>query len=147
MFNLASIYCHLTGRQHLRLSWCNKLMRAGFIPLVKLFFTSLLFLSSLTNMFAQQASCPDESRLSQQFDNGAVWELCWESCIRENLVLSDITYTPPGCQPLKIISSARLSQLHVAYDDSDVTYNDVTQYGLGGGFYYRLTKMELSSPS
>lgn len=105
---------------------------------VNLFFVGLLFLNSATIAIAQQASCESESRITQQFDNGAVWDFCWESRIRENLVLSDMTYTAPNGQPLKVISSARLSQLHVAYDDSDVTYNDVTQYGLGGGFLLSL---------
>lgn len=98
----------------------------------------LLYWCATGQVSAQQASCADESRISQQFDNGAVWEFCWESRIRENLILSDITYTPPDGQPLKVINNARLSQLHVAYDDSDVTYNDVTQYGLGGGFLLSL---------
>jgi primary-amine oxidase len=142
MFNLASTYCHLTGQQHHRLSGWNKLMQTLFMSLIKLIVISLLFLSGTAHVFAQQASCPDDSRISQQFDNGAVWELCWESRVRENLVLSDVTYTPPDGQPLKIISSARLSQLHVAYDDSDVTYNDVTQYGLGGGFLLSLDQKD-----
>lgn len=60
--------------------------------------------------------------------------MCWDSRIRENLVLSDVYYTPPDGEPGKVLSEARLSQLHVAYDDSDVTYNDITQFGLGGGY-------------
>lgn len=84
------------------------------------------------------AACEGESLISETFDNGARWELCWESRIRENLVLSDIIYTPPGGDPLPVLSSARLSQLHVAYDDNDVTYNDITQYGLGGGYLLEL---------
>lgn len=113
-------------------------MNTMFTPLLKLFFYSLLLVGTSANVFAQESSCADESRITQQFDNGATWELCWESRVRENLVLSDIIYTPPNGQPLNVISSARLSQLHVAYDDSDVTYNDVTQYGLGGGFLLSL---------
>lgn len=112
------------------------------IQVSKLFSLLLIFLCSLSNAFGQQATCQDDSRISQQFDNGAVWELCWESRVRENLVLRDVTYTPPDGQPLKIISSARLSQLHVAYDDSDITYNDVTQYGLGGGFLLPLEQAD-----
>lgn len=113
-------------------------MRILTIVLKKLILVSLLFVGGPLNVFAQETSCSDDSRISQQFDNGAIWEFCWESRTRENLVLSDIIYTPPGAQPLKVISTARLSQLHVAYDDSDVTYNDVTQYGLGAGFLLTL---------
>jgi primary-amine oxidase len=57
-------------------------------------------------------------------------------------VLSDVYYTPADGPPLRVLSSARLSQLHVAYDDSDVTYNDVTQYGLGGSYLVTLTQTD-----
>jgi len=91
---------------------------------------------------AQATSCASESRITESFSNGAVWDFCWESRVRENLVLSDVYYTAPGAEPLRILSSARLSQLHVAYDDSDVTYNDVTQYGLGGGYLLTLDERD-----
>lgn len=84
-------------------------------------------------------NCSGDALISESFANGARWEMCWESRIRENLVLSDVYYTPPNGTAKKILSSARLSQLHVAYDDSDVTYNDVTQYGLGGGYLVELS--------
>jgi len=119
-------------------------MRILLMPLLKIFIIVLLFGHGTSNAIAQQGAseCQEEFRISQQFDNGAKWELCWESRVRENLVLSDVSYTPPDGQPLKIISSARLSQLHVAYDDSDVTYNDVTQFGLGGGFLLTLDERD-----
>lgn len=91
---------------------------------------------------AAEPACDADSRITETFSNGATWDLCWESRIRENLVLSDVQYTPPGGEPLRVLSSARLSQLHVAYDDSDVTYNDVTQYGLGGGYLLTLTEAD-----
>jgi len=100
----------------------------------------VLFYSSAT--YAQETTCADESRVTESFSNGAVWDFCWESRVRENLVLSDVYYTAPGAEPLRILSSARLSQLHVAYDDSDVTYNDVTQYGLGGGYLLTLDERD-----
>lgn len=89
-----------------------------------------------------QPNCATESRITHAFENGAQWDLCWESRIRENLVLSDIRYTPPGGDAFKVLASARLSQLHVAYDDSDVTYNDVTQFGLGGSYLTTLTNAD-----
>jgi len=99
-----------------------------------------VLLSSLSKeAFAQATSqCSGEASINETFSNGARWEMCWESRIRENLVLSDVHYTPPNGIRKRILSSARLSQLHVAYDDSDVTYNDVTQYGLGGGYRVNL---------
>jgi len=53
-----------------------------------------------------------------------------------------VFYTPPDGEPTRILGSARLSQLHVAYDDSEVTYNDVTQYGLGGGYLIELEEQD-----
>lgn len=103
---------------------------------------TVLAINAPTPGFAQEPGCSVESRITEQFDNGAIWDLCWESRVRENLVLSDVYYTPPNGTALKVLGSARLSQLHVAYDDSDVTYNDVTQYGLGGGFLLTLTEQD-----
>lgn len=89
-----------------------------------------------------QASCEAQSRITHDFENGARWDLCWESRLRENLVLSDVHYTAPGQDAFKVLGSARLSQLHVAYDDNDVTYNDVTQFGLGGSRLLTLTQAD-----
>ncbi|WP_157735978.1 putative Ig domain-containing protein [Granulosicoccus antarcticus] len=100
---------------------------------------SLALFWPASSVIAAELNCEADSRITETFSNGASWELCWESRIRENLVLSDVHYTPAGGEPLRVLSSARLSQLHVAYDDSNVTYNDVTQYGLGGGYLLSLT--------
>lgn len=105
-------------------------------------FIAIVFLGYSSNTLAQEPNCSADSRITEQFDNGAVWDLCWESRVRENLVLSDVYYTPPNGTALRVLSSARLSQLHVAYDDSDVTYNDVTQYGLGGGYLLTLSEQD-----
>lgn len=84
--------------------------------------------------------CSGDALISETFANGAKWEMCWNSRIRENLVLTDVYYSPPKGSAVRVLGSARLSQLHVAYDDSNVTYNDVTQYGLGGGYLVELTE-------
>lgn len=106
----------------------------------------LLLLGGLTSeAYAQEITeprCSGNERITERFDNGAVWDFCWQSHVRENLVLNDVFYTPPGGLPQRILSSARLSQLHVAYDDNVVTYNDVTQFGLGGGFLVELTEAD-----
>jgi len=99
----------------------------------------LLVLALGLNVAQAQQQCDSGELITQTFDNGAQWDICWESRVRENLVLSDIHYTPPKGDPSLVLSEARLSQLHVAYDDSDVTYNDITQYGLGGGYLVDLT--------
>lgn len=102
-------------------------------------FLASFFASMPAQALALEPNCDGDSRIAEAFDNGARWDMCWESRVRENLVLSDIIYTPPDGDAFRLLSSARLSQLHVAYDDSDVTYNDVTQYGLGGGYLLNLT--------
>jgi len=81
-----------------------------------------------------QLQCPVEFQITENFSNGASWEMCWEGRKRENIVLSQITYTPPNAEPFPVMATLRLAQLHVAYDDGEVTYNDVTQFGLGAGF-------------
>lgn len=81
-----------------------------------------------------QLACPVENQINAQFDNGAAWRMCWESRRRENIVLSSVHYQPANQEPYQVFNSLRLSQLHVSYDDSNVTYNDVTQFGLGGGY-------------
>ena len=113
----------------------------GLIILFLLALTLVMLAMAPGNAHAQP-NCDTLSRITHDFDNGARWDLCWESRVRENLVLSDVHYTPPGQDAIKVLGSARLSQLHVAYDDSDVTYNDVTQYGLGGGYLLTLTQAD-----
>ena len=81
-----------------------------------------------------QADCPLENQINARFDNGAGWSMCWDSRKRENIVLSNVSYQSPDSEPYPVFSSLRLSQLHVSYDDSSVNYNDVTQFGLGGGY-------------
>ena len=81
-----------------------------------------------------ELQCPVEFQVTENFSNGASWEMCWEARKRENIVLSEITYTPPNAEPFPVMAALRLAQLHVAYDDSEVTFNDVTQFGLGAGF-------------
>ena len=93
----------------------------------------------IPSVTADAAACEGELRVDERFANGARWSLCIESRVRENLVLKHVTYTPPGGAPLPVLASASLAQLHVAYDDNDVTYNDVTQYGLGGGYLLELS--------
>jgi len=110
----------------------------------RFFLCLLILLASLSgNAFAQATpQCSGAASISETFSNGSRWDMCWESRIRENLVLSEVFYTPPQGERIRILSSARLSQLHVAYDDSDVTYNDITQYGLGGGYLVNLAQAD-----
>lgn len=100
-------------------------------------FGLFILISSLfanPSALASTLSCDAEHRISATFSNGSGWDMCWTSARQENIVLSEIHYISNDQQPLKVISSIRLAQLHVTYDDSKVTYNDVTQFGLGGGY-------------
>lgn len=84
------------------------------------------------NQTNRRLDCPDEYQIHVTFPTGSGWQLCWDSRLRENIVLSDIHYQPSAnATPISVLESIRLSQLNVAYDDSAVTYSDVTQYGLG----------------
>lgn len=83
---------------------------------------------------AANLSCPVENQIIETFDSGATWQMCWGNRKRENIVLSEISFQAPGSEPISVLSSLRLAQLHVAYDDSNVTYNDITQFGLGAGY-------------
>ena len=48
---------------------------------------------AMSSASAAELNCDSASRITQTFSNGASWDLCWESRIRENLVLSDVHYT------------------------------------------------------
>jgi len=96
----------------------------------------------LGNSASANLSCPTENQINVQFDNGAAWQMCWDSRIRENIVLSEVHYQPVNTEPYSVFNSLRLSQLHVTYDDSNVTYNDVTQFGLGAGYISTLTEAD-----
>lgn len=102
----------------------------------------LLALVLTTQPVSAALSCPVENQIEANFDNGAAWQMCWDSRVRENIVLSDVYYQPANAEPYSVFSSLRLSQLHVTYDDSNVTYNDVTQFGLGAGFISTLTEQD-----
>jgi len=93
---------------------------------------------TITVAHAVEPDCSGLSRITETFSSGAKWDLCWESTVREGLVLHDVYFTPANGTASKILSSANLGQLHVAYDDSEITYNDVTQFGLGGLFMVSL---------
>ncbi len=102
----------------------------------------LLSIAGSSNAATTPLSCPIENAISVDFANGAGWDMCWESKLRENIVLSDIHYRSAGLNPIRVISSIRLAQLHVAYDDNVVTYNDVTQFGIGGGHVSTLVETD-----
>jgi len=94
--------------------------------------------AAMCNLFSgvaiAQPDCPAQNQINANFDDGSGWSMCWDSRKRENIVLSNVHYQAAGAEPYSVFNSIRLSQLHVSYDDSNVNYNDVTQFGLGGGY-------------
>ncbi|MBX2886104.1 MAG: hypothetical protein KTR32_39480 [Granulosicoccus sp.] len=112
-------------------------MNKRYILSVLLLVCSLLL--SWTAALAEDAlDCVNDQLINTEFNNGSAWRMCWESRQRENLVLSQVQFKPANGQYFPVFSSLRLSQLHVTYDDSNVTYNDVTQFGLGAGYVREL---------
>ena len=124
----------VSSRIHSMIGWCWQCALC----------VTLLVISGLSNNHAIAAAleCPAESRISVDFENGAGWDMCWQSMQRENIVLSDIYYKSADRESYKVMSSLRLAQLHVTYDDNKVAYNDVTQFGLGGGYVSTLTESD-----
>ncbi len=102
----------------------------------------LVALLVMPGLLKAELTCPVENQITVEFDNGAAWQMCWDSRKRENIVLSDVHFQPAGAQAYSVFSTLRLSQLHVNYDDSNVTYNDVTEFGLGGGYVSELNQQD-----
>lgn len=80
------------------------------------------------------ASCQLANPLQIRFENNAGWDLCFDNRVRENLVITNLRYINVAGDEFPVLASGGISQLHVAYDDSAITYNDVTQFGLGDNF-------------
>jgi primary-amine oxidase len=60
--------------------------------------------------------------------------MCWRYDTDAGLTLDKITYQPPGARyPIKVLTSARLAQIHVPYDDGAAEYDDLTGAGFGWG--------------
>ncbi|MFB8776253.1 copper amine oxidase [Streptomyces broussonetiae] len=83
---------------------------------------------------AAAAECSDAYRIEQKLSTGTTWRMCWRYHKDAGLVLNHISYQPPGePSPIKVLSSARLGQIHVPYDDGRNEYQDLTQAGFAQG--------------
>ncbi|MFJ5832992.1 copper amine oxidase [Streptomyces sp. NPDC093089] len=84
--------------------------------------------------YAAGPDCSSAYRIMQKLDGGASWRMCWRYSTDAGLVLDKITYQPPGtAAPVKVLTSARLAQIHVPYDDGGAEYDDLTGAGFGWG--------------
>ncbi|MBD0718218.1 copper amine oxidase, partial [Streptomyces sp. CBMA370] len=78
--------------------------------------------------------CSAAYRITQKLDGGATWRMCWRYDTEAGLTLDRVTYQPPGATaPVKVLTSARLAQIHVPYDDGRAEYDDLTGAGFGWG--------------
>ncbi|WP_128374751.1 copper amine oxidase [Streptomyces cavernae] len=78
--------------------------------------------------------CSAEYRIEQKLSSGTTWRMCWRYESEAGLVLENVTYQPPGeAAPIRVLTSAKLAQIHVPYDDGSIEYDDLTGAGFGQG--------------
>ncbi|MEV6759409.1 copper amine oxidase [Streptomyces sp. NPDC051105] len=83
---------------------------------------------------APAADCSAAYRIEQKLSTGTTWRMCWRYDSKAGLVLEHISYQPKGeSAPIKVLSSARLAQIDVPYDDGSVEYDDLTGFGFAQG--------------
>lgn len=80
------------------------------------------------------AACSAQYRIEQKLASGTTWRMCWRYESEAGLVLENVTYQPPGqAAPIRVLTSGKLGQIHVPYDDGSVEYDDLTGAGFGQG--------------
>lgn len=79
-----------------------------------------------------ELDCGEGQPLAKTMSSGATWSMCWSVHPKLGLVLSDVHISPPGAEPISLISSLSISQLEVPYDDGQRLTSDITSAGFGG---------------
>ncbi|MGW4392193.1 copper amine oxidase [Streptomyces sp. NPDC004685] len=91
---------------------------------------------------APTAAAPDCStayKIEQVLDGGTTWRMCWHYNTLSGLVLDNVSYQPKDePKPIAVLTTARLAQVHVPYDDGENEYDDVT----GTDFGYALQNLK-----
>ncbi|MGP9784490.1 copper amine oxidase [Glutamicibacter sp. AOP12-B1-11] len=87
-------------------------------------------------------SAASEQPLSQEMTSGATWNMCWSVDPALGMILSDISFTPPGADPIPVVTQMSLAQLEVPYDDGKRNTSDITTAGFGGPNMHSLTETE-----
>ncbi|MGW7363809.1 copper amine oxidase [Streptomyces sp. NPDC054841] len=78
--------------------------------------------------------CSAPYRISQTLAGGTTWRMCWHYDSSAGLVLDKVSYQPRSePQPIQVLNSAKLAQVHVPYDDGQAEYDDLTGFGFGYG--------------
>ncbi|GHC55651.1 copper amine oxidase [Streptomyces flavofungini] len=81
---------------------------------------------------AAAADCSAAYKIEQTVDGGTTWRMCWHYNTYSGLILDKISYQPKGePKPIPVLTSARLAQIHVPYDDGDAEFQDVTDTDFG----------------
>ncbi|ROP27822.1 copper amine oxidase [Couchioplanes caeruleus] len=81
------------------------------------------------------AQCAASSTVKETLPNGTTWQLCWRIEAQSGLVLEKVFVSSKRYpQPMQVLDSIRLAQLNVPYDSGETEYNDITEYGFGGGY-------------
>ena len=83
---------------------------------------------------APRPDCSAAYRIEQKLDGGTTWRMCWRYSTDSGLILDKVTYQPKGeSAPIRVLTSAKLAQIHVPYDDGNAEYDDLTGAGFGWG--------------
>ncbi len=78
--------------------------------------------------------CSAPYRVTGKLAGGTTWRMCWHYDSSAGLVLDDVGYQPRGeARPIRVLTSAKLAQVHVPYDDGRAEYDDLTGFGFGYG--------------
>jgi primary-amine oxidase len=79
--------------------------------------------------------CSSSATVKETLQNGTTWQLCWRIHDKAGLILEKVfVATKRNPQPVQVLDSIRLAQLHVPYDTGDMEFDDLTDLGMGG--YY-----------
>lgn len=88
---------------------------------------------------AAAPACSTAYKIEQVLDGGTTWRMCWHYNTLSGLVLDNVSYQPKDePKPIAVLTSARLAQVHVPYDDGENEYDDVT----GTDFGYALQNLK-----
>ena len=89
---------------------------------------------------AAPAACVSSATVKETLPNGTTWQMCWHTDARAGLVLDKVYFSAKrSATPTQVLESIRLAQLNVPYDSGDTEFNDLTDYGFGGGNMQTLT--------
>ncbi|MDI6099289.1 primary-amine oxidase [Actinoplanes sp. NEAU-A12] len=88
---------------------------------------------------APPAGCSPESTVKETLPNGTTWQMCWRMDRESGLVLEQLAVSSTRYpEPVQVLDSITLAQLNVPYDNGATEYNDITQFGFGGGYLQTL---------